>query len=348
MFHYKDQISLNLSSGAGGDGCLSFYSSRKNPRGGPDGGDGGQGGSLILLSSPKVSGFEHLRKIKSYRAGSGGTGGKQLKQGKRGKDLALKLPIGTLVRNEKGQILKDFQSAKKEIFLEGGKGGRGNAFFKTSLNQAPRRIQKGEKGQIQKVILELKPLVQIAIIGKVNTGKSSFFNLVTQAQSKIADYPYTTLVPHIGKLKSLDENVFIMDIPGLDRGASKSLFKGLSFLRSIQRAELLLHFIDSSCPRPLQNKKDIEEELKIFDKIHGESYFNTLSQKQMFFILSKTDELKNKTLLNNLIKKIQLKKNQKLFPLSNKTRKGLKEIVLALLGKALAENRKKTSLIYNT
>ena len=330
MFHYKDQISLSLASGAGGEGCLSFYTSRKRPRGGPDGGDGGQGGSLILLSSSKVSGFEHLKRIKSYKAGSGGAGGKQLKQGRKGKDFKLTLPIGTLVRNEKGQILKDFQSAKKELFLEGGRGGRGNAFFKTSLNQAPRQIQKGEKGQIQKVILELKPLVQTAIIGKVNTGKSSFFNLVTQAQSKTADYPYTTLVPHIGKLKSLDETVFIMDIPGLDRDASKNLFKGLSFLRSIQRANLFLHFIDSTCPRPLQDKKDIEEELKAFDKKHGESYFKAFSQKRMFFILSKIDELKNKAQLNNLIKKIQLKKNQKIFPLSNKTKKGLKEIVSAI------------------
>ena len=330
MFHYKDQVSLSLASGAGGEGCLSFYTSRKRPRGGPDGGDGGQGGSLILLSSSKVSGFEHLKRIKSYKAGSGGAGGKQLKQGRKGKDFKLTLPIGTLVRNEKGQILKDFQSAKKELFLEGGRGGRGNAFFKTSLNQAPRQIQKGEKGQIQKVILELKPLVQTAIIGKVNTGKSSFFNLVTQAQSKTADYPYTTLVPHIGKLKSLDETVFIMDIPGLDRDASKNLFKGLSFLRSIQRAKLFLHFIDSTCPRPLQDKKDIEEELKAFDKKHGESYFKALSQKRMFFILSKIDELKNKAQLNNLIKKIQLKKNQKIFPLSNKTKKGLKEIVSAI------------------
>lgn len=330
MFHYKDQLSLSLVSGSGGDGCLSFQTSRKNPRGGPDGGDGGQGGSVIFISSHKVSGFDHLKRVRRYKAGTGGAGGKQLKKGKRGEDFSLHLPVGTLVRNEKGQILKDFIKAEKWIFLTGSRGGRGNAFFKTSLNQAPRKVQKGEKTQNKKVVLELKPLVQLAIIGKVNTGKSSFFNLITRAQSKVASYPYTTLVPVMGQLKSLSEACFIMDIPGLDRGASKNIFKGLSFLRSIQRADLLLHFIDSSSTDPLKDKKDIEEELKAFDEKHIESYFNKLSRKQMVFILTKTDKLENKTQLNDLIQKFKLKRNQKVFPLSNKTQKGLKDVLSAI------------------
>ena len=330
MFHYKDQLSLSLASGSGGDGCLSFYRSRKQPRGGPDGGDGGQGGSLIFASSSKVSGFEHLKKIKKYQADFGENGGKQLKKGKKGKDFILTLPIGALVRDGKGQILKDFTKAKREIFLNGGRGGRGNAFFKTSLNQAPSRFQKGEKAQIKKVVLEFKPLIHIAVIGKVNTGKSSFFNLVTKAKSPVASYPYTTLAPHIGQLKHLSDTYFIMDIPGLEKGASKSIFKGLSFLRSIQRAELLLHFIDSTCDKPWEDKKEIEEELKAFDKKHGESYFKDLSQKKMFFILTKTDKLKNKTYFNDLIKQFQLNENQNFFPLSNKTKKGLKAIVSAV------------------
>ena len=242
MFHYKDQVSLILASGSGGDGCLSFYRSRTKPRGGPDGGDGGQGGSLVFVSSSKVSGFEHFKKIKKYQAEFWRSRRKTIKKRKKREDFYLNLPLGTLVRNDKGQILKDFPKAKREIFLEGGRGGRGNAFFKTSLNQAPRKIQKGEKANIQKVVLELKPLVQVAIIGKVNTGKSSFFNLVTRAKSKVASYPYTTLAPYIGKLKNFSSACFIMDIPGLEKGASQSVFKGLSFLRSLQRAELLLHF----------------------------------------------------------------------------------------------------------
>lgn len=330
MFHYKDQMSLSLSSGSGGDGCLSFYATRKNPRGGPDGGDGGRGGSVIFISSSKINGFEHLKQIKRYKAGSGGNGGKQLKKGRQGKDINLNLPIGTLIRNEKGQILRDFTSSGQEVFLEGGRGGRGNAFFKTSLNQAPRQFQKGERGQSQKVILEFKPLVQIAVIGKVNTGKSSFFNLVTKSKSKVADYPYTTLAPHIGKIKNLSVSYFIMDIPGLDKGAGKSVFKGLSFLRSIQRAELLLHFIDSSCTTALKDKKEIEEELKAFDKNRCDGYFKALSRKKVFFILSKVDKLENKTQLDKLVNKIQLKKNQRIFLLSNTKKRGLKEILSAV------------------
>ena len=229
---------------------------------------------------------------------------------------------------------------RKEIFLKGGRGGRGNAFFKNSLNQAPQQFQKGEKGQRQKVILELKPPVQIAIIGKVNTGKSSFFNMVTKAQSKVADYPYTTLVPHIGQLKNLSEHCLIMDIPGLDKGASQSPLKGLTFLRSIQRSKLVLHFIDITCNQVLADKKEIEEELKAFDKKQGDSYFKSLNQKETFFILTKTDELKNKTQLNSLIKQFQLKKNQKVFPLSNKTKKGLKDI-LSAIEKAMKDKNKR-------
>lgn len=330
MFHYQDQILLKLISGSGGNGCSSFFSTRTNPRGGPDGGDGGAGGSVVFVSSPKVNGFAHLKKIKKYSAGSGGSGGKQLKKGKRGKDINLNLPIGTLVRNEKGEILKDFNTAKQEIFLEGGRGGRGNAFFKNSFEQAPKQIQKGEKGQSQKVVLEYKPLIHIAIIGKVNTGKSSFFNLVTKSKSKVASYPYTTLSPHVGQLKGALKSCFIMDIPGLEKGASKNIFKGLSFLRSIQRAEFLFHFVDSSSDGVLKDKKEIEEELKTFDKKLTEDYFGNLSRKKTFFILTKIDTLKDKSQLDHLIKKIKLKKNQKIFPLSNKTKKGLKSILLAI------------------
>ena len=330
MFQYNDQVSLSLLSGSGGNGCVSFCRTKTKPRGGPDGGDGGQGGSLFFLSSPKVSDFEHLRKIKRYQSDSGKNGGKNFKNGKKGKDLIINIPLGTLVCNEKGQILKDFTKPRTELFLEGGRGGRGNTFFKSSLNQAPRRFQKGEKAQWKRIILELKPLVQVAIIGKVNTGKSSFFNLVTKAQSKVASYPYTTLVPHIGKLKNFSAPCFIMDIPGLEKGASKSIFKGLSFLRSLQRADLLLHFIDSACERALEDKKEIEEEIKKFDKKCQDNHFIDLNKKKTFFVFSKRDQLENKTQYDALVKNLKLKPNQKVFFLSNKTKEGIKELCLAI------------------
>ena len=327
MFDYKDQISIQLLSGKGGDGALSFYRTKKNPRGGPDGGDGGRGGSIIFVSSHDYNGFEHLKKVKKYQAGSGAKGGKQLKTGKTGQDILLSLPLGTLVRNRKRQILNDFITERQEVFLKGGRGGRGNAFFKNSLNQAPRKFQTGEKGKSQSVILELKALIDVAIIGKVNTGKSSFFNLVTRAKSKIGSYPYTTLAPHIGRLKNMSKTYFLMDIPGLDKGASQNIFKGLSFLRSIQRAKLFLHFIDCDSEKPLEDLLEVREELKLFDKKYQEKYFETLTKKPVLYILSKADVLSSKKDLSALTKKIKLKKNEKVFTLSNKTKAGLKELL---------------------
>ena len=330
MFKYNDQILLELSSGSGGDGMLSFHRTRKNPRGGPDGGDGGQGGAVIFQSSSKVSSFEHLKKSAKYKAESGGGGGKQLKHGRKGKDIVITVPIGTLIKNIQNQILIDFNRAKQEVFLEGGSGGRGNAFFKNSLNQAPRYFQKGKKGESEKTILELKPLIDIAVIGKVNTGKSSFFNLVTRASSKVASYPYTTLAPHIGRLKMMEKNHFIMDIPGLESGAAGSLFKGLSFLRSIQRAGILLHFLDSQAEDILKDLKEIEKDLSAFDKKYSESYFEKLSGKKKFYVITKVDQLEKNKQVKSKIQKIKLKKNQEIFFISNKTKKGIKKLLQAL------------------
>lgn len=326
LFQYRDRIWLSLASGAGGKGGLSFHRTRKNPRGGPDGGDGGDGGSLILSATPKVSNFDHLKKKTRYQANSGQDGGPQLKKGRGGKDLTLDLPVGALIRNEKEKILKDFIKEEKYIFLKGGRGGRGNAFFKSSLDQAPRQFQKGEKSRKERVILEYKAPVHTALIGKVNTGKSSFFNLVTNAKSKTAPYPYTTLSPHVGQLKDFSVSSFIMDIPGLEKGAVKNISKGLSFLRSIQRAKILLHFISCSSEDPLKDKKEIEEELKNFDKKQKENYFESFANKKMLYVFSKTDELKDES-LDDFIKNLGLKKDQKFFPLSNKTKKGLKSVL---------------------
>ncbi|MBC6415771.1 MAG: GTPase ObgE [Bdellovibrionales bacterium] len=331
MFKYKDQIILQCVSGSGGKGMLSFHRTRKNPRGGPDGGDGGQGGSIIFQSSLNLRGFEHLRKKKKYKAESGKEGGKQLKQGKKGKDLIITVPMGTTVKNIENQILIDFNKVKQEVFLTGAKGGRGNAFFKNSLNQAPRHFQKGQKGKSQTVILEEKPLIDIAIIGKVNTGKSSFFNLVTRAKSKVASYPYTTLVPHIGQLNLTSESCFIMDIPGLEQGACKSIFKGLAFLRSLQRAQILLHFLDSHSDSLLEDLKDIEKEITIFDKTYPENYFDKLKSKKIFYIITKVDDKRQFKQRKSEIQKIKTIKNKKIFFISNKTKKGIQELLQVLL-----------------
>ena len=341
MFHYRDQLLLQLNSGSGAQGSLSFYRTRKNPRGGPDGGEGGRGGSIYFKADSQLRDFESLKKIKTYKAGNGDNGMGQLKSGKNGKDLIISIPVGTVVKNTKQQILRDFTKEKTELFLKGGRGGHGNAFFKNSLNQAPRYFQKGEKGQTQKVILELKPVVDIALIGKVNTGKSSFFNLASNAESKIADYPYTTLTPHIGQLHFEEPHFFVMDIPGLEKTASQNIFKGLSFLRSIQRATLLLHFLDATKKDFLKDLKEIDTELKIFDKESLGTYFEKLSLKKKFYILTKVDQINKKEILKNHVQKMCLKKGEKLFFLSNKTKKGFKDIMKACYAELKAQKLSK-------
>ena len=331
MFSYKDRISLTLSAGNGGAGALSFIRKQKQARGGPDGGDGGQGGSVFLSAEPQVSGFGHLKNKAVLKAKRGEDGGKNRKTGKKGCDLSLPLPLGTVVRNSQGQMLKDLKSPGKSLFLKGGRGGRGNGFFKNSRDQAPRRFQQGLKGPCLKLILELKPLIHIALLGKTNTGKSSFFHLVTGAKSRAAPYPYTTLKPHIGRLKNFHPDRFVLDIPGLEKGASKSLSRGLAFLRSLQRASLLLCFIDSLSPTALRDQQELEEELQAFDRDHREGHFGPLSRKKRLFILTKTDQIKKPRHVGELIRKFPPGPARPL-PLSNLSKKGLKDILSALRG----------------
>lgn len=316
---------LALSSGAGGAGALSFSRTRKLPRGGPDGGDGGRGGDVAFLPSPDVNGFSHLKKKPVWRAAAGRPGAGQLKSGQGGKDLIIPVPPGTVIKSLQGGILTDLGEAKgKSVFLKGGRGGRGNAFFKTSLSQAPRRVQKGEPGREAGVILEMKPLIQAALIGKVNAGKSAFFNRATGGRSIEAPYPYTTLEPWLGAIKGFQRPCLLMDIPGVEKGAHKSPAKGLCFLRSIQRARVLLHFIDSKDPQPQNSRREIEEELKAFDEKFSWPG-GPLSSKKRLLILSRIDLSGGSgALQDNLQGKLPV------FPISSRTGQGIEALLAAL------------------
>ena len=324
MFHYKDQIQLTLISGAGGLGSCSFHRTRKIPRGGPDGGDGGKGGDVILRASTQVKNFNHFAKKRIWRASRGCSGENQLKQGARGKDITLDLPPGTVVKDLNGKLLVNFKEDSSVIFLKGGQGGRGNAFFKNSLNQAPRHFQKGLPGLEKKVILELKPHIQIGLIGRANTGKSSFFNSITGAKSPIGAYPYTTLQPYYGQIKHVGFPCKIMDIPGLSQGASKNITKGLAFLRLLQRTELLVHFVDGTSSIK-EDIIEIERELKLFDQACSYKEFSPLSKKKQLVVLTKIDLLEDASRLED-IKKI----GKNYICLSNKTKQGCEELLVAI------------------
>ena len=332
MFSYSDRIELTVSAGDGGSGALSFIRTRKQARGGPDGGDGGDGGSFFVAGDQRVSGFQHLKKRKLYQAEQGQEGGKQMKTGKKGKDFILPLPLGTVIRDRRGPILKDLTAPSQELLLKGARGGRGNGFYKNSRDQAPRRFQKGLKGASLKVTLELKPLIHIALLGKPNAGKSSFFQLATGAKSPSAPYPYTTLRPYIAPLKDFPENRWVLDLPGLGKGASQSDGRGLVFLRSLQRAKILLCFIDSGSQTPLKDKREIEKELQTFDRQNKDCGFEPLSHKKKLFILSKTDQIQKPGKLAGLIQSLRphLNRGEELLPLSNSSKKGLKALLSAL------------------
>ncbi|MCY4512420.1 MAG: GTPase ObgE [Bdellovibrionales bacterium] len=331
MFHYKDQIVLTCISGSGGSGAVSFCRTGTMARGGPDGGDGGAGGDIIFSSTNSLKDFSHFYRKKRWKAESGKSGQGGLKTGAKGEDRIISIPFGTVLRDEQTNILMDFKKPQSLVLLKGGKGGRGNAWFKNSLNQAPRQFHKGVIGQEKRVILEFKPLIKVGLIGHANAGKSTFFNTMSGARSPVADYPYTTLRPYYGRIKDLSSEDLLMDIPGISRGSHQSIEKGLSFLRSLQRAKLLLHFVDSTSQDPLVAKQEIEEELEAFDKKFSDKEFSGLSKKKRWIVFTKIDLLQERSFLN------QIDKNSfRIFILSNKSGEGVRELTVAIK-KALSD-----------
>lgn len=332
MFQYSDRVLLNLQAGHGGSGQVSFFRTRTNSRGGPDGGDGGRGGHIVLRASTGIKNLEHFNGISKMLAPPGSPGAKQLQAGAKGKNLILELPVGTLVRNLQDEILLDLTESQEKIFLTGGKGGRGNAFFKTSVNQAPKKVQKGMEGELQKVILEFKPLNDVALLGEVNSGKSTFFNQITRAQSKVGSYPYTTLKPHLAQMTEGQTPCFLIDIPGLDSGAHKSESRGLSFLRSIQRANLLIHFVACDHHDPMASKNKIEAELEKFDKKYKDFIYSPLSQKKKIVVLSCSDRIDEQA-LETLKKSFK----EEVLTLSCHQNKGVEELISFIEKEALVE-----------
>ena len=297
MLHYEDRVKFTLIAGSGGQGSLSFHRSRKKARGGPDGGDGGKGGDIGFFSDSRYRDFSHFKRKSIFRAENGGNGSEQLKSGRKGKDLLIPLPPGVLLKDEKGNLLKDlFHSENPFLFLKGGIGGKGNVFYKSSVNQAPAQFQKGQVGEKKQVVLELKPLVDVALVGRVNIGKSTFFNKVTGGKSPVGNYACTTLAPYYGWTKT-DSPCSLMDIPGIPEKVCEKNNKNLSFLRLMGRAKVLLIFVsvEPGVPSPAETLRNIEEDLKTFDKKYPEKEF-AFSHKKRIVVLSKIDLLKEPTL----------------------------------------------------
>ncbi len=284
---FIDEASISIRSGDGGRGCVSFRRERHVPKGGPDGGDGGRGGNVIFITSSRKRTLLDFKYKKIFDAQKGGHGRGSRKTGKDGLDLIIEIPAGTLIKDlETGELLCDMVDAGQEyIALAGGIGGRGNARFKTSTNRAPRHAQPGMPGQSIELKLELKLLADVGIIGLPNAGKSTLISVLSSATPKIADYPFTTLSPNLGVVKTdWTEPFTLADIPGLIEGAHSGAGLGIRFLKHIERTRILVHMIDIS-------SVDENNPLAGFDTVNRElaEYDESLGKKPRLVVLNKMD-----------------------------------------------------------
>lgn len=332
---FIDEVKIFVASGKGGPGSVSFRREAMVPRGGPDGGDGGRGGNIVIKVDPRLHSLLDLRFKKSYKAEDGEPGGKQNSSGRAGQDLVISVPPGTLVKDEDGHILYDLADVQEFVFLEGGLGGKGNAFYKTSVNQAPTVAQKGLPGKQMDIQLELKLLADVGIVGLPNAGKSTLISRISSAKPKIADYPFTTLTPNLGVVKFKDDLSFVVaDIPGLIEGAHTGAGLGTQFLRHIERCRLFVHLVDVSSMSgrdPWEAYQEIRKELEAYDQMKaGEEGFAPLSTRPEIVALNKIDSVDEET-LRSYIGKFKTK-GLEVLTLSAATGKNTKELV-EILGK---------------
>lgn len=283
MFGFSDETYIDVQSGDGGAGCVSFRREKFVPKGGPDGGDGGRGGDVVFVVRNNLRTLGHLKMVRVYRAenGRGGQGARMY--GRDGRDIEIPVPPGTVIKDAgTGEIIKDLTGCDRFVFLKGGKGGLGNWHFRTSTHQTPRFAQSGEKGEAMRIGVELLVIADIGFVGFPNAGKSSLLNLLTNARSKVAGYPFTTKIPQLGVMRMWDRDVVLADIPGIIEGASEGLGMGFKFLRHISRTQGLAYLVDLSDDNYLEAYDILHDEL--------EKYSKELAQKPSMLIGTKIDE----------------------------------------------------------
>lgn len=283
---FVDTAKIRVRAGRGGDGCLSFRREKFVPRGGPDGGNGGRGGHVILQATSSLNTLAHYRYQPLLRAKKGQAGMGGGKRGANGSDLLLEAPLGTVVRDaETGEVVCDLSEEGREaVVAQGGRGGLGNAHFKSATNRAPRRTTKGRAGEERLLALELKLLADVGLVGMPNAGKSTLISRISESKPKIADYPFTTLQPNLGVVALGDYDACVAaDVPGLIPGASEGRGLGHRFLRHVERCALLLHLVDASLPAA--------QGLADFDAVARElsAFSPQLAEKPRVAVLTKMD-----------------------------------------------------------
>jgi GTP-binding protein len=278
-----DEAKIYICSGNGGDGLVSFRREKYVSHGGPNGGDGGRGGDIIIRVNPKYNSLVFFQRKNRFKAQHGARGGSSNKTGADASPTVVEVPPGTIVRHaDTGTLLADLVQPEQEVIVaRGGRGGRGNTRFKSSSNRAPRMAEKGAPGEELWITLELKLLADVGLVGVPNAGKSTLLASLTNANPKIADYPFTTIQPNLGVLVYEHQDLVIADIPGLIEGAHMGIGLGHAFLRHIQRTRLLVHVVDGASDDPLADFNQINAELALYDE--------KLAQRPQIVLLNKID-----------------------------------------------------------
>ena len=319
--HFIDQAEVILKAGKGGDGIVSFRREKFVPAGGPSGGNGGRGGSIIFMADNNLQTLLDFKFNREISAKDGIKGGPNKRTGARGEDRILKVPCGTEIRDLKtGIILGDLVDHNEQVVIAyGGRGGLGNSHFLSNSNRAPEFCIDGREGEIWHVKLELKLIAQVGIIGLPNAGKSTLITALSSARPKIADYPFTTLIPNLGVVRKPDGNgCLFADIPGLISGAAEGIGLGHDFLRHIERTKILIHLIDVFADDPINDFLIIDNELK--------KYGNGLIDKYRIVVFNKT-ELVEEEYLKSMTKKLENLSKKKVLAISSSLRKGLTQLL---------------------
>jgi len=322
--YFFDEAIIHVRAGNGGNGCVSFRREKYVPFGGPNGGNGGAGGDVYIVADRHLNTLVQFKKRRHFRAESGAHGQGKDMQGKRGKDLFIRVPPGTVVRDAKtGELLADLvQDGQKVLVAHGGRGGRGNAAFASSTNQAPRIAEKGEPGEARSLKLELKLIADVGIIGVPNAGKSTLLAAVSAARPKIADYPFTTLTPNLGVAVVDHQSLVLADIPGLIEGAHAGAGLGIKFLRHIERTRVLIHLLDGASADPVQDFEAINEELVL--------YSAKLAAKPQIVALNKMD-LPQAQQVWPSVQAAMRERRIPVFAISAVTGQGIRELLYAVL-----------------
>lgn len=334
---FIDEVRIDVTAGDGGNGAVSFRREKFIPKGGPDGGDGGRGGSIWVVADRNINTLVEYRFTRHFRARNGEGGRGADCYGRGADDIILRVPVGTVVREEaSGDLLADLaEDGQRALVAKGGNGGLGNLHFKSSTNRAPRQSTPGEEGEERRLHMELKVLADVGLLGMPNAGKSTFIRSISAARPKVADYPFTTLHPNLGVVRvDHDRSFVVADIPGLIEGAAEGAGLGHQFLRHLARTRLLLHLVDlapfSPEADPVQEAHAIVEELRKYDVI--DQPVDPLAEKPRWLLLNKTDLIDESERADRIAAFVRdFGWTGPVYPISAITGEGCKPLVFAIM-----------------